>query len=530
MVSTLRLRLRFPLALVVIVAILMAAVVVPVSATTGRWIVPAGTPLPTGSMVVGSLPVADAVIVTGPSAPVGAVDYDAPVTMQSLPGVTHTFNGEQVEVDTGVAATKAPAVWSLPEFGEQAVVALVDTGVADVPALDGAIAGEIDFTGTGGGDGYGHGTFLASLIAGRGPHAPGVAPEAGILSMKVGTSDGSATLGSVVSALQWLHGPGSAAGLRIATLAFSVDPTSEAAGILNRAADAVAHKGILVITATGNDGAEVTSPANATATLSVGATDDTRTVVASSGRGLDTAGVMQPDVTAPGVDIAGSLPADSVIAGNATGIGDGRYHGSGTSMATALTAGVAALVSSARPDLDGPALAAALGAGDGTFVDAEAAVAAARLAPEGKPVNAPPWADAPAEHPSTNGQGVANGNGKAAQADPNGLRWTGLRWTGLRWTGLRWTGLRWTGLRWTGLRWTGLRWTGTHWGDADWAFGKWSGLRWTGKGWQGPDADATPAGLRWTGLRWTGLRWTGLRWTGLRWTGLRWTMLEAETT
>ena len=527
MVPTLRLRLWSPLAILVVVALLLAAVAVPVAAATGRWIVPAGTPLPTGSLVVGSFPVADALIVTGPAAPAGAVDYDAPVTLQSLPGEVFDFSGVQVEVDTAVAATDAPDVWRLGEFGEQAVVALVDTGVANVPAMDGAVAGEIDFTGTGGGDGYGHGTFLASLIAGRGEVAPGVAPEAGILSLKVATADGTATLGSVVSALQWLHGPGASAGLRVATLAFGVDPDTDAAKILNHAADAVARKGVLVVTATGNEAGMLSSPASATRTLSVGSTDDAGQVSDFSGSGVDTAGVAQPDVTAPGEAVVGSMAAGSAISqeNDAWVDGyDGLFRGSGTSMATALTAGVAALASSARPDLDGDALAAALGAGNGALVDADAAVAAALAAPEGKTVNLPPWAEEPTEHGSANGKAKGNGNG-SSEAEPNGLRWTGLRWTGLRWTGLRWTGLRWTG-----LRWTGLRWTGDGWGDADWAFGKWAGLRWTGLRWTAADADPSPAGLRWTGLRWTGLRWTGLRWTGLRWTGLRWTMLEAEAT
>ena len=524
MVTSLRLRLWSPLAIAVLVSVLLAAVAVPVAAATGRWIVPAGTPLPTGSTVVGSFPVANAIVVSGATAPAGAVDYDAPVAMQSLP---ESFSGharEYTSVDGGVAATSAPTAWTLGEFGEQAVVALVDTGVANVPALQGAVAGEIDFTGTGGGDGYGHGTFMASLIAGRGPQAPGVAPEAGILSLKVGAADGTATLGSVVSALQWLHGPGSAAGLRVATLAFGVDPDTDAAKILNHAADAVAKKGMLVLTATGNEGGMLSSPATATRTVSVGATDDAGTVQRWSGRGTDTAGVQQPDLTAPGLTITGSLPADSVVAASATPLPNGLYEGSGTSMSTALTAGVAALVSSARPDLDGDALAAALAAGGGTFVDAGAAVDAALAAAQGQPVNAPPWVDEAAEHPSTNGQGKANGNGNAT-ADPNGLRWAGLRWAGLRWAELRWTGLRWAG-----LRWAGLRWADGHWGDESWAFGRWAGLRWAGRGWEGPEADPTPAGLRWAGLRWAGLRWAGLRWAGLRWAGLRWAMLEAPTT
>ena len=521
--TTLRLRHRSGLAIAVAVALFLATAAVPVAAATSRWIVPAGTPLPAGSMVVGSFPVADALVVTGSTAPAGAVDFDAPVAMQMLPGAEYSYDDVSGNVDSGIAATNAPAVWTRGERGEQTVVALVDTGVADVAALQGAVAGEIDFTGTGGGDGFGHGTFMASVIAGVGPNAPGVAPEAGILSLKVGTADGDATLGSVVSALQWLHGPGASAGLRIATLAFGVDPDTDAAKILNHAADAVAKRGVLVITSTGNDGSMLSAPASAERTFSVGATNDTGDVQTYSGRGNDTAGVAQPDLYAPGDDIGGSLPEGSVIGAGANANADGMYHGSGTSMAAAVAAGVAALASSARPDVDGDALAAALRAGStGTALDANAVVDSVLDDPHGKDVSAPPWVDDPAGHPSTNGK--ANGNDNGDEVDPDGLRWGGLRWGGLRWGAVRWTGLRWGG-----LRWGGLRWGGDHWGDESWAFGRWGGLRWGGQGWEGPQADPTAAGLRWTGLRWGGLRWGGLRWGGLRWGGLRWAMLEAPT-
>src|SRR5665811_29707 len=94
-----------------------------------------------------------------------------------------------------------------------------------------------------------------------------------------------------------------------------------------------------------------------------------------SGTGVDRAGVAQPDAVAPGVGIVGSLPAGSVVANAATPNAAGLYSGSGTSMSTALAAGVAALASSARPDLDGVALDAALRAGGGQL-DAPATVAA----------------------------------------------------------------------------------------------------------------------------------------------------------
>ena len=522
-----------------IVAALLAATAPAVAATPSRWIVPRGTALPTGATVVGAFPLADALVVDSPAPVHGGVSFDAPIGLQSLPPASE---GTELRVDSGVGATDADQVWAHGELGDRAVVALIDSGVADVPALEGAVVGEIDFSGTGGGDGYGHGTFLASLIAGAGPVAPGVAPHAGILSLKVAGPDGSTTLGSVLAALQWLHRVGRLSGVRIATLALGADPDTDAARMLDMASDAVAGSGVLVVTASGNEGeGNVTSPATAAETFSVGAFNDAGTAARDddtsaefSGTGPDRVGVMQPDITASGVAVVGSMPADATIAvQNPTAfVEGGLFRGSGTSMSTALTAGVAALASSARPDLDGGALAAALRAGDG-IADAPTAVAAAQAAAPGKPLPKPPWADKVTDHP---GQGQAKGKGKnpPSQVDPQGLRWAGLRWAGLRWAGLRWAGLRWTGLRWAeldwkGLRWAGLRWAGTHWGDETWAPGAWGGLRWTGRGWAGDELDPEWTGLRWAGLRWAGLRWAGLRWAGLRWAGLRWAMLEAPS-
>jgi subtilisin family serine protease len=157
---------------------------------------------------------------------------------------------------------------------------------------------------------------MASVIAGRGSVAPGVAPEAGILSLKVSGPDGSTSLGSVLAALEWLHGPGHRAGIRVATLAMAVEPGTEAAVYLDRAVDRVAAAGVLVITASGNDGPDaLTSPATATRSFSVGAVDDAGTVeraddvtASFSGSGPDTAGVAQPDASASGVRVTGSLP------------------------------------------------------------------------------------------------------------------------------------------------------------------------------------------------------------------------------
>ena len=543
MSTTLRTRSQIRLGAALLVAFVVAALGGPVAASvqSDTWVVPAGSILPTGSVVVGSFPIVDALVVESPTAPEGATAFDAPLDMQSLPADADPVTG--LRVDSGVWSTGAPEVWNTGEHGERAVVALVDTGVAPVAALENSVVGEIDFTGTGGGDGYGHGTFMASLIAANHQLAPGVAPHTGILSLKVGRADGTTSLGSVLGAMQWLHSIGRFAGIRVATLALGVDADTDAAKLLDAASDTLANSGMLVVTAAGNDGpGNLTSPATAADTFSVGAFDDAGTTTTAddtaadySGSGTDRAGVAQPDITASGTKIVSWIPSNSVIATDnpAARVEGVLLRGSGTSMATALTAGVAALASSTRPDLSGHQLADVLRA-SGPKLDATAVIAAAEAAPQGKGVRSK-W-ETPIEAPGANGKH----KGHVDNADPNGVRWGGVRWGGVRWGGVRWGGVRWGGSSWAdeqwepgtwgGVRWTNGGWTadpaelttqGIRWGGVRWGSDEWNGLRWGNSEWNG---------LRWGSSDWNGLRWGNSEWNGLRWGGASWSMLEAPPT
>jgi serine protease AprX len=480
-------------------AALLAAVLAPVPARPATWLVPVGQALPAAARVLGALPVADALVVSSPVLIPGAARADEPLGWRALAPVA---DADGLRLDSAVTTTGAPAVWPTTR-GERAVVALVDTGVAPVPALDGAVAGEIDFSGTGGGDGYGHGTFMASLIAGRGDVAPGVAPGAGVLSLKVAGPDGSTDLATVLSALQWLNGPGRAAGIRVVALALGIEPDSEGARLLERATSRLAQRGLLVVTAAGNEGpGALTAPATAPGTLSVGAVDDqgdpdraNDTAAAFSATGPDRRGVAQPDLSASGVGVVGTMGLDAVIArAHPEAVVEGRYfRGSGTSMATAITAGVAALASSARPDLDGHALEAALRAGGGV-ADAPAALAAVAEAPQGKALPQPP----------ADGGAAGNGKGKGPKAGETD-RWEpqAVRWGAVRWGAVRWGAVRWGAVRWGAVRWGAVRWAGDHWGDADWGMGAWDGVRWGSSGWEGE---------RWEAVRWGAVRWGAVRW------------------
>jgi serine protease AprX len=116
------------------------------------------------------------------------------------------------------------------------------------------------------------------------------------------------------------------------------------------AADLAAQRGILVVTAAGNDGPasrSISTPADGDSVLAVGAEDSLGTIAFFSSRGPTADGRIKPDFTAPGVAVC-------VV----TGAGTVR-RADGTSFATPLVGASAALVKQLHPTLAPMALRAA---------------------------------------------------------------------------------------------------------------------------------------------------------------------------
>jgi serine protease AprX len=286
--------------------------------------------------------------------------------------------GSLLDVATIIGATAAyKAGWT----GKGIDVALIDTGVAPVQGLtSGNVVNgpDLSFDSQHADvrykDSYGHGTHMASIIAGRDEREDpaeyakpdryqGIAPDARIISLKVGASDGSADVSQVIAAIDWVtqhaHDPG--LNIRVLNLSYGTDGTQDYhLDPLAYAAQAAWRKGILVVVAGGNDGTSNVNLANPAADgnlLAVGASDPNGTldvmddtVPAFANRGTSTRHV---DVVAPGVHILGLRVPNGLVDQTypTARVGTRFFRGSGTSQSTAVVSGAAALLLQRYPDL-----------------------------------------------------------------------------------------------------------------------------------------------------------------------------------
>ena len=267
-----------------------------------------------------------------------------------------------------------------PKAGAGVTVALLDTGVTDTAVLNRASARLVDGVDTselaeGGAartsgtftDGYGHGTFMASLIAGGAPEGSkkpvGVAPMSRVVVVKVADAQGETSLSEVLAGLDWIAVQ--APKIQLVNIALAQDKPGARYGEdpLTVAVEHVQAAGVAVVAAVGNTPGEVGDPGLDPRVLTVGAADLTgddgksdgdagkATVASFSGYG-DVAGVRKPDLVASGVGVLGVLPADSTLARSFPDAkqANGLWRGSGTSQSTAIATGVAAEFLSSHPD------------------------------------------------------------------------------------------------------------------------------------------------------------------------------------
>ncbi|HZX99995.1 MAG TPA: S8 family serine peptidase [Dermatophilaceae bacterium] len=573
-----------------------------VSLLTTRWGAAATAAATAAAMCVSAAPAQAIVGQGGTPAPHAAVvaatggfsasRWGNPTADAVSKGANGTYQAKQdpgslFTVDKAIGARE---LWSQtdasgqPLTGQGVSVAVLDSGVAPVAGLHGA--GKVtygpDLSIEGNGvltqqDTFGHGTFMAGIIAGRGTTSPssdlssapadvqlGVAPDAGLLAMKLATTDGSVDVSQVIAALDWVtQHPVLPDRTRVRVINLSYGTNSAQAyrdDPLAAAAENAWKHGIVVVTSAGNGGSDtgrLTDPAIDPYLIAVGATDsnnsldgwapDHTTVASFSQVGSKNRHV---DLVAPGTSLVSTrAPGSFVDVNNPSGLVTGDtsgtlFRGSGTSEATAVVSGSVALLLQAYPDLTPDQVKFALtssadpitnadptAVGAGTLDLGEAFDTASHLAGKDKPARSL-RATAVQSFPSATGQGSiqaaragsvlvdAKGKDLDGEIDVQGNAWNPATWwqatsTKSAWSGGKWLGVTWTGDDWlpasdglSSARWSSARWSSARWSSADWSSARWSSARWSS--------------ARWSSARWSSGRWSSGRWSSARWSSADW--------
>ncbi|MFF3781324.1 S8 family serine peptidase [Streptomyces sp. NPDC001933] len=258
----------------------------------------------------------------------------------------------QASLERSTAQIGAPEAWQAGYDGKGATVAVLDTGVdATHPDLAGKLGEVRNFTdGPTANDGHGHGTHVASTIAGSGAASggsrKGVAPGAKLLIGKVLDDKGTGSYSAMIGGMDWA----ARSGADIVNMSLGGSPT-DGTDVLSQVLNGLSEEtGTLFVVAAGNTGADYTvgSPGAAEKALTVGAVDRNDKLAPFSSRGPRVGdNGAKPDLTAPGVGIAAARAAGTSMGSPV----DAAYTAaSGTSMATPHVAGAAAILAGRHPD------------------------------------------------------------------------------------------------------------------------------------------------------------------------------------
>lgn len=173
----------------------------------------------------------------------------------------------------------------------------------------------------------------------------GMAPECGIIALKVLDRYGNGNKEDVIRALSWIRSHREKYRIRVVNI--SVGTTCRTKGdqdLLLKSVDDLWDEGLNIVAAAGNLGpapGSVTAPGSSKKVITVGSSDMLEGRTGVSGRGPTAECVCKPDIVAPGNRITSCVPGYPCTYGQK----------SGTSMSTPLISGAIACMLEKNPDL-----------------------------------------------------------------------------------------------------------------------------------------------------------------------------------
>jgi subtilisin family serine protease len=516
-------------------------------------------------------------IINGFSASVPASAVSRLATAPGILSVTadsrgHLLSTYDPTTDTGSLATAeqrtgARATWDAGYTGKGVDIALIDSGVAPVNGLTapGKIINGPDFslespaTNLRYMDTYGHGTHMAGIIAGRdngatGPYSGdttdflGMAPDARIVNLKVADAHGNTDVSQILVAIDWVvrHRHDHGMNIRVLNLSYGTDATQDySIDPLAYATEVAWRDGIVVVAAAGNsgDGAGLTDPAYDPTILAVGAataptmTDQTLPgdSVAPFSSALSTA-ARNVDLVAPGSHIQSLRDPGSYIdqTYGATGLIDSRFfRGSGTSQATAIASGAAALVIQQHPGITPdqvkslleasatPINGASYAQGNGEL---NISAALSQAVTSGTQSNTQSTGLGSVDGSRGTAQLIQHGVALSGEQDILGNTLTGAELaqseagsnTSLdsAWLSGRWRSTSWAGTAWVVYGQDDLQlWSGEDWRDENWSSHSWSSAGWVSASW---------SSASWSSASWSSASWSGSGYSNYSWSRETW--------
>ena len=394
------------------------------------------------------------------------VSVDAPVVKACTP-CTSCIDTSRL-VTAYVNAIGADRVWNAAPYvqGQNVTVAVVDSGISHhddlrlttqtTSAL--RVVASANVTNQGG-DVYGHGTHVAGIIGGNGARSGGavigVAPKVNLVDIKVTNNQAGGMTSDVVAGLQWVYDNRDRYGIRVLNLSLNSSVAeSYHTSPLDAALEILWFNRIVVVVSAGNNRGDgvLYPPANDPFVITVGATDDRGTpetgddvMAPYSAYGSTESGSAKPDLVAPGTNIISLLAGSgaSLVRAHSdhlvSGFEGAQYYFrmSGTSMASAVTAGAVALLLQDEPGLTPDQVKYRLktttrrlrGAGTGAgYLDIYAAV-----------------------------------RGRSKHSANTGLIASRLLWTGSN--PVNWDSVNWDSVNWDSVNWDSVNWDSDYWGN-----------------------------------------------------------------
>jgi serine protease AprX len=415
---------------------------------------------------------------------VARIHFDSPVKAAAQTADGSATGQTPIVFQQTVGATDA---WNAGDTGQGITVAVLDTGIDNSSgAFGGRVKARVDLIDPdhpASGDPAGHGTHVAGIVAAsRQFISPGIAPDASLVSVRVLDRNGTSRLSTVMHGLEWVIANKVRLDIGVVVLALGAPAVaSYQEDPLAAAAELAWRSGLVVVTAAGNAGpgaGTIQTPGIDPLLLTVGASDDNGTaspaddVIPSwSSVGPTPDGLAKPDLVAPGRKIVSvRVPGSTLDLQSPTHVeGPTTIRFSGTSEATAVAGGAAALLLQQRPGLRPDETKALLVQGARPISAASAAAQGAGLLNVSRSLAArTPHVNRPHLAPASGLLRAVLPELRAAMGGSEDIEGDHVLWDHVLWDHVLWDHVLWDHVLWDHVLWDHLLWDHVLWDHVLW--------------------------------------------------------------